>query len=62
VHQVWEEFRRLSARQQEVFTLRQLEGWSTEEVAASLGLSPGSVKRHLYRAVHGLRAALRGRQ
>lgn len=57
---VWDEFRRLSARQQEVFTLRQLEGWSTEDVAASLGLSAGSVKRHLYRAVHHLRAALRG--
>jgi RNA polymerase sigma-70 factor, ECF subfamily len=57
---VWRSFRELSARQQEVFVLRQLEGWSTEEVAQTLGLSSGSVKRHLYRAVHQLRTALRG--
>ena len=58
---VWGAFRDLSARQQEVFVLRQLEGWSTDEVAAQLGVSPGSVKRHLFRAVHQLRTALRGR-
>ncbi len=57
---VQDAFRMLSARQQEVFTLRQIEGWSTDEVAASLGVSAGSVKRHLYRAVHHLRAVLRG--
>ena len=57
---IWRVFRRLSARQQEVFTLRQLEGWSTAEVAETLGLSSGSVKRHLFRATHQLRAALRG--
>jgi RNA polymerase sigma factor (sigma-70 family) len=62
VRRIWAAFRGLSARQQEVFTLRQLEGWSTDEVAASLGLSAGSVKRHLYRAVHQLRAALRGQR
>jgi len=62
IQRIWEAFRTLSARQQEVFTLRQLEGWSTDEVAESLGLSAGSVKRHLYRAVHQLRAALRGRR
>ena len=53
-------FHRLSARQQEVFALRQLEGWSTDEVAETLGLSSGSVKRHLFRATHQLRAALKG--
>ena len=58
---VWQSFRELSARQQEVFVLRQLEGWSTDEVAETLGLSPGSIKRHLYRAVHIMRKALRGR-
>jgi len=57
---VWRSFRKLSSRQQEVFTLRQLEGWSTDEVAEILGLSPGSVKRHLFRAVHQLRETLRG--
>lgn len=58
--EIWGALRQLSARQREVFILRQLEGWSTEEVAESLGVSPGSVKRHLYRAVHTLRTALRG--
>ncbi|MBI1816721.1 MAG: sigma-70 family RNA polymerase sigma factor [Deltaproteobacteria bacterium] len=57
---IWRCFRQLSARQQEVFALRQLEGWSTEEVAQTLGLSPGSVKRHLYRAVHHMRTGLGG--
>jgi RNA polymerase sigma factor (sigma-70 family) len=59
---VWRCFRELSARQQEVFVLRQLEGWSTDAVAATLGLSAGSVKRHLYRAVHQMRKALGGSQ
>ena len=59
---VWQSFRELSVRQQEVFVLRQLEGWSTHEVAETLGLSPGSIKRHLYRAVHQMRKALRGGQ
>ena len=60
--EIWNSFRELSTRQQEVFVLRYVEGWSTEEVAATLGLSTGSIKRHLYRAVHHLRTALRGRQ
>jgi len=57
---IWHVFRRLSPRQQEVFVLRQVEGWSTDEVADSLGLTSGSVKRHLFRAIHQLRAALKG--
>ena len=57
---VWRSFRQLSSRQQEVFVLRHLEGCSTEEVADLLGVSPGSIKRHLYRAVHEMRKALRG--
>jgi len=57
---IWQALRELSARQQEVFVLRQLEGWSTDAVAETLGLSAGSVKRHLYRAVHQMRKALRG--
>lgn len=54
---VWHAFRALSRRQREVFVLRHLEGWSTEEVATTLGLGVGSVKQHLFRAVHRLRAA-----
>jgi RNA polymerase sigma-70 factor, ECF subfamily len=57
---IWQALRELSARQQEVFVLRELEGWSTDEVAETLGLSAGSIKRHLYRAVHQMRKALRG--
>ncbi len=55
---VWKEFGKLSARQREVFALRHFEGWSTEEVAAQLGLSQGSVKQHLFRAVHELRKGI----
>lgn len=51
-------FHRLPARQREVFALRHFEGWSTALIAQSLGLSTGSVKTHLFRAVHRLRAAL----
>jgi RNA polymerase sigma-70 factor, ECF subfamily len=55
---VWGRFSKLSARQREVFALRHFEGWSTEEVAAHLGLSTGSVKQHLFRAVHELRKGI----
>lgn len=58
--EVWQALRQLSVRQREVFVLRHLEGCSTAEVAEVLGLSPGSIKRHLYRAVHQMRQALRG--
>ena len=55
---VWQAFRELPARQQEVFGLRYIEGWSTEAVADALGLSTGSVKQHLFRAVRRLRAVI----
>jgi RNA polymerase sigma-70 factor (ECF subfamily) len=55
---IWAAFRELPRRQQEVFLLRYVEEQSTPDVAAALGLSPGSVKRHLYRAVRHLRRAL----
>jgi RNA polymerase sigma-70 factor (ECF subfamily) len=57
---IWQAFRELPSRQQEVFVLRYLEGWSTAAVAEALGLSAGSVKQHLFRAVHRLRAAIGG--
>jgi RNA polymerase sigma-70 factor (ECF subfamily) len=59
-HRIWAAFRQLSARQQEVFALRHVEGFSTAEVATMLDLSEGSAKRHLFRAVHRLREALGG--
>jgi len=55
---IWEHFGKLSARQREVFALRHFEGWSTEEVAAHLGLSQGSIKQHLFRAVRELRKGI----
>ncbi|HEV8308921.1 MAG TPA: RNA polymerase sigma factor [Methylomirabilota bacterium] len=55
---IWRGFQRLSRRQREVFVLRHLEGWSTAEVAEMLGMSVGSVKQHLFRAVRELRAVL----
>ena len=55
---VWDAVRRLPDRQREVFALRQLEGFSTDEVAAMLGIATGSVKQHLFRAVHALRRAM----
>jgi RNA polymerase sigma-70 factor, ECF subfamily len=57
---IWQAFRELPARQQEVFVLRYLEGWSTDAVAEMLGLSVGTVKQHLFRAVHRLRAVIGG--
>ncbi len=57
---IWTAFRQLSPRQQEVFALRHVEGFSTAEVAAALGTSAGSTKRHLFRAVRHLRTVLGG--
>jgi len=59
--QVWGAFRQLPRRQREIFVLRHLEGWSTQEVADAVGVTTGSVKRHLFRAVQRLRKALGGR-
>lgn len=55
---VWAAIRRLPPRQREVFALRQLDGHSTNEVAMILGIGAGSVKTHLFRAVHELRRAM----
>ena len=56
--QIWREFRVLPDRQREVFVLRHMEDLSGPEIAATLGLSAGSVKRHLFRAVHRMRRSL----
>jgi len=55
---IWTAFRELPRRQPEVFALRFIEEQATADVAVALGLSPGTVKRHLYRAVRHLRRAL----
>lgn len=48
----------LPRRQREVAVLRYLEDWSEREVAAALGCSVGSVKRHAARALAALRVEL----
>lgn len=55
---IWRAYTRLPLRQREVFALRHVEGWSTQETAAFLGIDSGSVKRHLFRAVRRLRDTL----
>ena len=49
---------RLPRRQREVVTLRYLTDLSESDVAAVLGVSPGSVKTHLHRGLTALRARL----
>ncbi|HLH77690.1 MAG TPA: RNA polymerase sigma factor [Candidatus Binataceae bacterium] len=55
---IWASLAKLRTKQREVFVLRCMEGWSTEETGISLGISAGSVKTHLFRAVRHLRQAL----
>ena len=50
--------RRLPRRQRDVVVLRYLADLSEADVAASLGVSAGSVKQHAHRAVDALRRAL----
>jgi RNA polymerase sigma-70 factor, ECF subfamily len=50
----------LSAQQRTIFRLRMLEELSLEEIARLLHLRPGTVRAHLFRAVHKMRAELAG--
>jgi RNA polymerase sigma-70 factor, ECF subfamily len=51
---------RLPARQRDVFVLCHLDEQAPAEVAAALGMSPATVRVHLFRALRKLRAALGG--
>lgn len=50
--------RTLPARQREAIALRFLAGLSQAEVAAALGITPGSVARHVHRGLNALRERL----
>ncbi|HVR71366.1 MAG TPA: RNA polymerase sigma factor [Vicinamibacteria bacterium] len=49
---------RLTPQQRAVFTLREMEGLTTDEVASVLELEPGAVRVHLHRARLRLRSLL----
>jgi RNA polymerase sigma-70 factor (ECF subfamily) len=56
---VWAALDALPFDQRTVIVLREIDGLSYEEIAASLGVAVGTVKSRLARARQGLRAALR---
>jgi RNA polymerase sigma-70 factor (ECF subfamily) len=49
---------KLSAQQKTVFRLRHYEGMSLEDIADHLGLRAGTVRAHLFRAIHKIRKEL----
>ena len=62
VQQVWKAVEGLSARQRTVFLLRYVEDQELSEIALATGLSEGTVKAHLSRALVRVRAELGGRR
>ena len=50
--------RKLSSQQKVIFRLRHYEDYSLEEIATLLGLRGGTVRAHLFRAVHKIRTEL----
>jgi len=60
VAQVWRAVKDLSERQRTVFLLRYVEERELSEIANATGLSEGTVKAHLSRALGRVRTAMRG--
>ena len=54
-------FRGLPARQREVFHLTEVEGLAAPEIAERLGMSPVTVRAHLFRARRALRTRILAR-
>ena len=52
---IWEAVRKLPARQRAIFVLRFVEEMSLDEIAEATALKVGTVKTHLFRAVHAVR-------
>jgi RNA polymerase sigma-70 factor (ECF subfamily) len=52
--------RRLPARQRDVFLLTHLDEQAPQDIAVTLGMSPATVRVHLFRALRKLRASLGG--
>lgn len=50
--------RKLSPQQKVIFRLRHYESYSLEEIAEALGLRAGTVRAHLFRAIHKIRHEL----
>lgn len=50
--------RKLSPQQKVIFRLRHYESYSLEEIAEALGLRAGTVRAHLFRAIHKIRKEL----
>jgi RNA polymerase sigma-70 factor (ECF subfamily) len=62
VRLVWAAVKGLSERQRTVFMLRHVEEMEIQEIAHTVGLSEGTVKAHLSRAVARVRAELGGKR
>jgi len=62
VKQVWQSVNGLSERQRTVFLLRYVEEQELSEIAEATGLSEGTVKAHLSRAVARVRLELGGKR
>jgi RNA polymerase sigma-70 factor (ECF subfamily) len=60
VARIWKVVDTLSGRQKTVFLLRYVEDQELGEIARATGLSEGTVKAHLSRALSKVRAELRG--
>jgi RNA polymerase sigma-70 factor (ECF subfamily) len=56
---VWSAVEKLSPQQRAVFILRFVEEMSLEEIAEATSLKVGTVKTHLFRAVHAIRQRTR---
>jgi RNA polymerase sigma-70 factor, ECF subfamily len=58
VRAVWEAAAALPERQRTVFLLRFVEDMDLLEIAAATGMKEGTVKTHLFRALHAVRSRL----